>query len=233
MQMPVDPGMTRAFKLEFIANDRPFDGFMVTDSVTDVNTGMAERFARGDGIARILNNIRTLTGYKVLLIQHLGARLGNDTVPDISKTMHIFPLVADFFVLWLVMGNDLYPPGRFYYHQDELIDKASGLISGVYKKQQSPYGHQMFVFGGSAETWQYRLSYEQDACNMYDKSVNYMVQGLRKRIRDKRCIVVSGAAVFQNLEMDDRIGHISRRSVDLFSQQLALCLPWKTQRSKL
>ena len=103
MQLPTDAGMIRAFKRQFITNEKLFDGIMITDSVTDLgndsnsdeSTGKPEGLMLCDGIARILDNIRTLTGYKVLLIQTLGARLENNTFPDISKIMDIFPCVPE------------------------------------------------------------------------------------------------------------------------------------------
>ena len=100
-------------------------------------------------------------------------------------------------MLWIAMGNDLYPDAR----KHNVFGDASSCFEAVAPYVQS----QTLIFGGSSRVWQYNGVFAQE----FDVSVRACLHAFRSEVA---CLNgVHGAFELAGIRIMDRIGHVDWR----------------------
>ena len=115
--------------------------------------------------------------------------------------------IAPKFMVWVALGNDLYPPILSMQAYEAPLRRA---LQQLLSKALAYCPEHRFVFGGSSDVWQYSKYFPQEACIEYDRMCA-MVCGY---IQSQRCLypglgAISGAPMLEGVALVDRIGHFS------------------------
>ena len=185
--------------------DSPLDGILVLDS-----------FAFIDGIndwkhyvAHLLQNMYESTGQRCAVVAQ-----GSITFLKYSwrsSYEYILQCITFFaapkFMVWVSMGNDLYPP-----HENMQAYEAPlrGALQQLLRIAMEYCPEHRFVFGGSSEVWQYSYYFSKSHCDEYDR----MCAMVRAYLNSQRALypglgVITGDPMLKGLTLVDRIGHIS------------------------
>ena len=119
--------------------------------------------------------------------------------------------VAPKFMVWVALGNDLYPPKPNMQAYEAPLRRA---LRQLLSKALAYCPEHRFVFGGSSDMWQYSKHFSQEACREYDR-LCAMVRGY---IQSQRGLypglgAITGAPMLQGVALVDRIGHFSEEGM--------------------
>ena len=128
-------------------------------------------------------------------------------------------------MVWIAMGNDLYPPKR---DEDRMAQTRDTVyeLNDVFSMAQTFCLRHVVVFGGSASMFAYQESFGQELAEEYDRQVAHVQQVLKGMVA-KHILVA---------ETVDRIGHVGHRSLVPVANGLAslsMTAGWGINWSKL
>ena len=183
----------------------------------------------------VLQAVYERTGHKCILVACGGLAFYNTLVP--SKTyQHVLHDImlrceAPRFMVWISMGNDIYPPrADMRAYERGLLVAVGSLLTQAY-----PYCRQhCILYGGSSEVWQYAKHFEAEACREYDRVCGavcryfqeYAAQSAAMRGRYLRLDARTGADLLQGVELVDRIGHMSAGSMAILRDFYTELVRW-------
>ena len=164
----------------------------------------------------ILRIAMHLSGDPAAAVVCPGASFGNG---KFARAYHrIRPLFArPRWMVWLAMGNDLYPPGT-----PVVVEQVWDLGSRLIAAARSWCPNQRLVFGGSSQLWRYHLHFPAALCDAYD----HYVREAADMYTGNAIPCISGDSVFAGIVTADRIGHVSYRSLRELSLAFGMLATW-------
>ena len=128
------------------------------------------------------------------------------------------------FVVWISLGNDLYPP------RADMRAYEPGLLGAVgsFLTQAFAYCPQhRFLYGASSEVWQYAKHFDSAACREYDRLCGTVCGHiLAQRSTYPGLDARTGAELLNGVELADRIGHFSSGSIAILRQFYTELVKW-------
>ena len=176
----------------------------------------------------VLQAVYERTGQRCMLVARAGLAFCNEWDP--SRTyQYVLQCItarceAPRFVVWISLGNDLYPP------RADMRVYGPGLLGAVesFLTQAFAYCPQhRFLYGASSEVWQYAKHFDSGACREYDRCCDMvcghiLAQGNTYPGLDAR----TGAELLNGVELADRIGHFSSGSMAILRQFYIDLVKW-------
>ena len=129
------------------------------------------------------------------------------------------------FVVWISMGNDLYPLGYDHIRQSYLYERTTKLLNMA--SRWAPENR--MVFGGSSTVWGYVDKFSPSVCSFYDTKCIMVREYLRTRGQHS-CI--TGASIFKGMVLKGRIGHVSFESMPILIEGFRILTRWGMARSR-
>ena len=187
----------------------------------------------------VLQAVYERTGQRCILVARGGLAFCNDWDP--SRTYHhVLHCItarceAPRFVVWISLGNDLYPP------RADMRAYEPGLLGAVgsFLTQAFAYCPQhCFLYGASSEVWQYAKHFDSAECREYDRLVGVVCGHiLACRSTYPGLDARTGAELLHGVELADRIGHISSGSIGMlrhfYTENVLWGMMWGRSRSRL
>ena len=141
-----------------------------------------------------------------------------DVAMDILEV--VLPRVS--FIVTISMGNDIYP---WCFYKDAfqwpcMFDLEDYLHKLIYRVSFYAPVHR-WVYGGTSALWRYRKQ-SQEHSQQYDALASHFVQA----IRDTGAACIQGAAIFDDVVIADKVGHISAESQRQFLDGMCILLRW-------
>ena len=128
------------------------------------------------------------------------------------------------FVVWISLGNDLYPP------RADMRVYEPGLLAAVgsFITQAFAYCPQnRFLYGASSEVWQYAKHFDSAACREYDRLCGTVCGHiLAQRSTYPGLDARTGAELLNGVELADRIGHLSSGSMPILRHFYSEAVKW-------
>ena len=128
------------------------------------------------------------------------------------------------FVVWISLGNDLYPP------RADMRAYEPGLLGAVgsFLTQAFAYCPQhRFLYGGSSEVWQFSEHFGSGACREYDRLCGIVCGHIRaQRSMFSGLDARTGAELLHGVELADRIGHFSAGSMAILRHFYTVLVMW-------
>ena len=190
-------------------------------------------------MAELLFHIYVTTGQRCIAVAQGGLSLveysrGKSYEDVLKRIMSVF--VAPKFMLWVALGNDLYPPKPNMQAYEAPLRRA---LQQLLSKAMAYCPEHRFVFGGSSDVWQYSKHFSQEACSEYDR-LCAMVRGY---IQSQRGLypglgAITGASMLKGMALVDRIGHFSEEGMGQLRVFFQMIAKWgmaggSTSRSRL
>ena len=176
----------------------------------------------------VLRAVYERTGQRCMLVARGGLAFCNDRDPTRTYQYVLDRITecceAPRFVVWISLGNDLYPP------RADMRAYEPGLLGAVgsFLTQAFAYCPQhRFLYGGSSEVWQYAKHFDSGACREYDRLCGIVCGYIRAQRRmysglDAR----TGAELLHGVELADRIGHFSAGSIAILRHFYTVLVMW-------
>ena len=165
-------------------------------------------------MAELLFHIYVSTGQRCIAVAQSGLSFVEDYGRPSYKCvleciMSVF--VAPKFMVWVALGNDLYPPSPNMQAYEAPLRRA---LQQLFSKALAYCPEHRFVFGGSSDVWQYSKHFSDEACGEYDR----LCLLFRGYIQAQRGLypglgAITGAPVLRGVALYDRIGHFSEESM--------------------
>ena len=195
------------------------DGIIVLDS------GAKIRGVRHwtEYMAELLFHIHVATGQRCIAV----AQGGLSFVEYWEATSYQYVLeritsifVAPRFMVWVALGNDLYPPEPDMQAYETPLRRA---LQQFLSKALAYCPEHRFVFGGSSDVWQYSKYFPQEACKEYDR----MCAMVCAYIQSQRGLYPGlGAPMLKGVALLDRIGHFSDESMGQLRVFFRMLVKW-------
>ena len=176
----------------------------------------------------VLQAVYERTGQRCILVARGGLAFCNHRDP--SRTYHhVLHCItarceAPRFVVWISLGNDLYPP------RADMRAYEPGLLGAVgsFLTQAFAYCPQhCFLYGGSSEVWQYAKHFDSGACREYDRLCGIVCGHIRaQRSMYPGLDARTGAELLNGVELADRIGHFSAGSMAILRHFYTELVMW-------
>ena len=176
----------------------------------------------------VLQAVYERTGQRCILVARGGLAFCNGWDP--SRTyQYVLQCItarceAPRFVVWISLGNDLYPP------RADMRAYEPGLLGAVgsFLTQAFAYCPQhCFLYGGSSEVWQYAKHFDSGACREYDRLCGTVCGYIRaQRGMYPGLDARTGASLLNGVELADRIGHFSAGSMPILRHFYAELVVW-------
>jgi len=199
------------------------DGIIVLDSAAYIHGPLHWT----EYMAQILSYIRKATGQRCIAVAQGGLCLvdySNGKSYEQLLECITSVLVAPKFLLWVVLGNDLYPPKPNMQVYEAVIRRA---LQQLLVKATAYCAENRFVFGASSEVWQYPMYYCMEACDEYDRVCALMCSYIRsQRPLYPGLGVVTGVAMLQGVPLVDRIGHFSEGGMGQLCVLFRMLVRW-------
>ena len=128
------------------------------------------------------------------------------------------------FMVWVSLGNDLYPPrADMRAYEPRLLGAVGSFLT-----QAFAYCPQhCFLYGGSSEVWQYGKHFDSGACREYDRLCGIVCGYIRaQRSMYPRLDARTGAELLNGVELADRIGHFSAGSMAILRHFYTELVMW-------
>jgi len=208
-----------------------YDGVFVADSFLYLRGPWAKEVY----IFRMLAGVKKKTGMRCVAVFRGGASFRGgmfmEMLSVVERTLRPPP-----WMVWIAMGNDLYPPKR---DEDRMAQTRDTVyeLNDVFSMAQTFCLRHVVVFGGSASMFAYQESFGQELAEEYDRQVAHVQQVLKGMV-DKHILVAAttGVEMFRGIETVDRIGHVGHRSLVPVANGLAslsMTAGWGINWSKL
>jgi hypothetical protein len=190
-------------------------------------------------MAELLFHIYVATGQRCIAVAQGGLSLveysgGKSYEYVLKRITSVF--VAPKFMLWVALGNDLYPPKPNMQAYEAPLRRA---LQQLLSRALAYCPEHRFVFGGSSDVWQYSKHFSQEACSEYDR-LCAMVRGY---IQSQRGLypglaAITGAPMLKGVALADRIGHFSEEGMGQLRVFFRMFAKWgmacgSTSRSRL
>ena len=199
------------------------DGIIVLDSGAYIHG--ARQWT--EYVAEILFHIYVATGQRCIAVVQGGLSIveySRDKTYEylLKRIMSVF--VAPKFMVWVALGNDLYPPKpNMQAYEAPLRSALQQLLS----KALAYCPEHRFVFGGSSDVWQYSKHFSEEACSEYDR-LCAMVRGY---IQSQRGLypgvgAITGDSMLKGLALVDRIGHFSEEGMGQLRVFFRMLVKW-------
>ena len=193
---------------------RDYDGIFVMDSFAIIEGPKAWE----EYVAEILFQVWKATNMKCLAVVSGGASFGKFSYEQMFATIRR-NFAAPRFVVWISMGNDLYPLDIEHIPQSHLYERTTKLLNMA--SRWAPENR--MVFGGSSTVWGYVDKFSPSVCSFYDTKCIMVREYLRTR-GEHSCI--TGALIFQGMVLKDRIGHVSAESMPILIEGFRILTRW-------
>ena len=190
-------------------------------------------------MAELLFHIYVTTGQRCIAVAQGGLSFvaysrGKSYEDVLKRIMSVF--VAPKVMLWVALGNGLYPPKPNMQAYEAPLRRA---LQQLLSKAMAYCPEHRFVFGGSSDVWQYSKHFPQEACSEYDR-LCAMVRGY---IQSQRGLypglgAITGASMLKGMALVDRIGHFSEEGMGQLRVFFQMIAKWgmaggSTSRSRL
>ena len=129
-------------------------------------------------------------------------------------------------MVWISMGNDLYPPGSNRIPLSKLehdIQVFLSMANNIWCSRHS------LVFGGLSRTWGYSEKFGPDRAKVYDAGVQAIVHSMSIKGYDVR----NGADLLDGIVTVDTIGHVSEHCLPVLYKFFITLSQRSPRRSKL
>ena len=199
--------------------EREYDGIFVMDSFGIIKGPKAWE----EYVAEILFQVWKATNMKCLAVVSGGASFGKSSYEQMLGSMRR-NFAPPRFVVWISMGNDLYPLGYDHIRQSYLYERTTKLLNMA--SRWAPENR--MVFGGSSTVWGYVDKFSPSVCSFYDTKCIMVREYLRTR-GEHSCI--TGASIFQGMVLKDRIGHVSAESMPILIEGFRILTRWGMAQS--
>ena len=196
-----------------------YDGIFVMDSFAKIKGPKSwEKY-----MAEILVEVWKATNMKCLAVVLGGARFADGSYDRmLTLIRRNFPKPS--FMVWISMGNDLYPLDRPHVRQSFLYDSTTYLLQVAARWVPE----QRMVFGGSSGVWGYMQSFSPYACEVYDLNCINVKAYVRLK-GGFSCI--TGGNIFEGMVMSDRIGRVSVESMPILKEAFRILSKWGMTQS--
>ena len=192
----------------------------LSDGIIVLDSGAYIRGARHwtEYMAELLFNIYVATGQRCIAVAQGGlsfvefwgaSRTSKSYKHVLGRITSVF--VAPKFMVWVALGNDLYPPRPCMQAYEAPLRRA---LQQLLCKAMAYCPEHRFVFGGSSDVWQYSKHFSQEAGRDYDR-LCAMVRGY---IQSQRGLypglgAITGAPLLRGVALYDRIGYFSEEGI--------------------
>ena len=176
----------------------------------------------------VLQAVYERTDQRCILVARSGLAFCNDWDPT-RTYQYVLQCItacceAPRFVVWISLGNDLYPP------RADMRAYEPGLLGAVgsFLTQAFAYCPQhRFLYGGSSEVWQYAKHFDSGACREYDRLCGIVCGHIRaQRSMYSGLDCSTGARLLHGVELVDRIGHFSAGSMATLRHFYTVLVMW-------
>ena len=186
----------------------------------------------------VLHAVYENTGQRCILVARGGASFNHW---DVSRTYHhVFQCIkercdAPLFMVWVSLGNDLYPP------RADMRKYEAGVLAAVSSLLTQAFAYcprHCFLYGASSEVWQYAKHFDSAECREYDRLVGVVCgHFLAGRSTYPGLDARTGAELLHAVELVDRIGHFSSGSIGMlrhfYIEIVQWGMMWGMSRSRL
>ena len=129
-------------------------------------------------------------------------------------------VVAPEALVWIAMGNDIFPPGdkriqRNFWMVDDSIRK-------LFRRTRVFCRDQYLIFGGTSNLWMYHNTMDKMHLRVYDA----MVTDLVEIVRNMGYPCMTGYGAFNGVEVVDNVGHVSEASKEIITEGLCIVAKW-------
>ena len=176
----------------------------------------------------VLQAVYERTGLRCMLVARGGLAFVNLWTPSCTYEQVLRAIQArcdvPAFVLWVCLGNDLYPPRpNMSSYQPRLCAALDSFLSEAFRYCPRNF----FVFGGSSDTWQYYPDRGGPACREYDRMVGIVIEHiLQHRRAYPQLDARTGADLLHGVQIADRIGHFSAASMGIIREFFISAVEW-------
>ena len=200
------------------------DGIIVSDSGA---------FIRGNEhwsvyMEDVLQALYERTGLRCMLVARGGLAFVNHWKPSCTYE-HVLRAIkarcdVPGFVLWVSLGNDLYPPRPdMGSYQPRLLAALDSFLTEAF----AYCPHNCFVYGGSSDVWQYYPDRGGPACREYDRLVGIVIEHILQHRRTyPQLDARTGADLLHGVQLADRIGHFSAASMGIIREFFTTVVSW-------
>ena len=201
----------------------------LSDGIIVLDSGAYIRGARHwtEYMAELLFHIYVSTGQRCIAVAQGGLSFversaGRSYMSVLEGIVSVF--VAPKFMVWVALGNDLYPPRTCMQAYEAPLRRA---LQQLLCKALAYCPEHRFVFGGSSDVWQYSKYFPQAACKEYDRMCA-MVCGYIQSQRElyPGLGAISGAPVLKGVALVDRIGHFSDEGMGQLRVFFRMLVKW-------
>ena len=179
---------------------------------------------------KFLKAVYDQTGTWVVMMVLPGGSFHEKAWFQVLKTIiNIAPCPPQWMV-WLLTGNDLCPPGRtveFPYTRSldsYLREHATKLL--LRAKHVCP--EQRLIYGGCTRNWEYDGKWSPGQCAQYNRAAHQLVKYVKI---NADVSAMTGLTLFEGLKIVDRIGHVSHESMDLMVEIFVKTTRWGMVRT--
>ena len=192
-------------------------GDAIVDGIIVLDSGAYIRGVRHwtEYIAEILFDTFLATGQRCIAVAQGGLsfvanRRAKSYLYVLENVTSVF--VAPRFMVWVALGNDLYPP------EPDMQAYEVPLLSALQHflcMAVSYCPEHRFVFGGSSDVWRYAQHFSKEACGEYDR----LCAMFRAYIQSQHGLgyiglgAITGAPMLEGVALADRIGHFSEEGM--------------------
>ena len=176
----------------------------------------------------VLQAVYRSTGQRCMLVACSGLAFCNDWEPTRTYQYVFKRITACFeaprFVVWISLGNDIYPP------RADMRAYEPGLLGAVGSFLSEAFAYcpqHRFLYGGSSEVWQYAKHFDSGACREYDRLCGIVCGYIRaQRSMYSGLDARTGAELLYGVELADRIGHFSAGSMAILRHFYTVLVMW-------
>ena len=187
----------------------------------------------------VLQAVYERTGHKCILVACGGLAFYNTLEPKKTYKRVLRDIMeccgAPRFMVWVSMGNDIYPPrSDMRYQERGLLLAIGSLLTQAY----SYCTQHCILYGGSSEVWQYGKHFDSEACAEYDRVCGAVCKYLQYYAAESKAMpgrylrldAMTGADLLQGVEpvatLVPRIGQISADSMPILRDFFTELVRW-------